>query len=264
MTELWFDRVPMWAVFLGVVALVLVSIRIGFYAGLYRRKQAEPHEEGPVGAVAGAVLGLLAFILAFTFSIAASRFDARKQLLLEEVNAIGTTALRAELISEPHRTEVRRLLKRYVDVRLPITQRPTTEALQQMLQESEVILDELWAHAIAVAQIDLNSDIGALFVESMNQVIDLNTSRRVVALQYRILPGVWLALFTMTVLSMVMVGYQFGLVGRANFVAHLVLALTFSAVIVLIADLDRGVQGAIQVSQKPMIELQQKLNRTTP
>src|SRR5262245_50764070 len=72
----------------------------------------------PVGGMVGAELGLLAFLLAFTFGIAASRFDTRRDVLLDEAKAIGTAYLRAAMLPEPHRTEVRRLLRAYADERI--------------------------------------------------------------------------------------------------------------------------------------------------
>ena len=124
--------------------------------------------------------------------------------------------------------------------------------------------DELWSHAIALAKGDLNSDIGALFVEALNQVIDLHTSRVTVALQYRIPLGIWMGLLIVTMISMLTVGYHFGLSGRTNTLIHLVLAITFSAVVLLIADLDRATQGALRVSQEPMLKLQEALSKTAP
>ena len=64
-----------------------------------------------------ATLGLLAFILAFTFGLAASRFDSRMQVLLDEANAIGTTYLRAGMLPEQGK-QIRALLREYADARL--------------------------------------------------------------------------------------------------------------------------------------------------
>lgn len=257
-TDLALDSVPLWVVFVVVMAVVLLSIRGGFQLGLHRRRRADTEPEGPIGSVVGAMLGLLAFILAFTFGIAAGRFDARKQLVLDEVNAIGTTVLRADLLPEPHRTQCRRLLKEYVDIRAQMSQRP--QELSQTIDRSEALQDQLWSHAISLAKADLNSDIGALFVESLNEVIDLHTSRVTVGLQYRIPLIIWVGLLVVTVFSMAAVGYQFGLTGRSSLLLHFALALTFSVVVFLIADLDRATQGVIKVSQQPMLDLQRKLN----
>ena len=77
-------------------------------------------KEAPIslGPMVGGLLGMLAFVLAFTFSMASSQHDLRKQNVLEEANSIGTAYLRADLIDKQHGTEVKRLLREYVDVRL--------------------------------------------------------------------------------------------------------------------------------------------------
>jgi hypothetical protein len=246
-------------VFFLVVVIVLASLSTGYLVGLRRLKRVGNHDEGPIGSIVGAMLGLLAFILAFTFGITASRFDARKQLLLDEVNAIGTAVLRADLLPEPHATESRGLLKAYVDIR--VAQGLQLKDIATAIADSEALKRELWSHAIQLAKADLNSHIGALFVESLNSVIDLHTSRITVALQYHIPLRIWMGLLSVTVLAMIAVGYQFGLTGRKNIVIALVLALAFAAVVLLIADLDRATQGALQVSQEPMLKLQEALNK---
>jgi hypothetical protein len=260
MTETWLDRIPLGALFFLTIVIVLASITIGYWIGLRRNKRVGNPGEGPIGSVVGAMLGLLAFILAFTFGMAASRFDARKQLLLDEVNAIGTAVLRADLLPDPHATESRRLLKAYVDIRVDQTR--MAGDIAAAIAESEALQHELWSHAIQLAKADLDSEIGALFVESLNSVIDLHTSRITVALQYRIPQRIWTGLLSLAVLTMMAVGYQFGLAGRHNILIALVLAMAFSAVVLLIADLDRGTQGALRVSQEPMLKLQEALSKT--
>ncbi|HEX3112396.1 MAG TPA: hypothetical protein VHU20_03940, partial [Candidatus Eisenbacteria bacterium] len=113
-----FDRFDLSVVYAGSFAVVIGSVLLGYALGQFQRRRAVDYSEGPVGAVVGAMLGLLAFILAFTFGIVTSRFDTRKQLLLQDVNAIATATLRAELLPEPHRTECSALMKRYLDLRV--------------------------------------------------------------------------------------------------------------------------------------------------
>lgn len=248
---------PLWALFVISILLVLLSIRVGFHIGTVRRNKAGEVPEGPIGSVVGAVLGLLAFMLAFTFSLASNRFDTRKQLLLDEVNAIGTAALRAELFAEPYKSRILPLLKQYVDVRVSIS--TNVNGVGRAIKESEALQSELWGLAAELARADMNSDIGALFVESLNEMIDLHTARVTVATQYRVLPVIWLVLGCLTMFSMAGVGYQFGILNRSSFSAHLILALSFSMVVLLIVDLDRATSGSLKVSQQPMIDLQTKL-----
>ena len=116
------DLLPIWGVFLATVAVVLLAVEGGFRLGQYRRRRSEQEDRPPVGEMVAATLALLGFMLAFTFGLAASRFDVRRGLVIDEANAIGTTYLRAGLLPEPHRSDVQSLLREYVDVRLEAVQ----------------------------------------------------------------------------------------------------------------------------------------------
>jgi uncharacterized membrane protein YbhN (UPF0104 family) len=256
------NRMPLWSVCLFTVLLILVPIEVGFRFGRARRRRAEQAANESIGAVVGALLGLLAFLLAFTFGIASSHFQARKQLLLDEVNAIGTASLRAGLLAEPHRAEVQRLFREYVDLRVDMVQNPGH--LHDALVRAEAIQGELWSHAVTLAQEDRDSDVYAIFIESLNTVFDLQTSRLTFGFQYRLPAAIWLMLYLVTAMSMLAVGYQFGLTGMRALAGVLVLAVAFSAVMLLVTDLDRPQEGLLRVSQQPMLDLQQRLNAGGP
>ena len=194
------------------------------------------------------MLGLLAFILAFSYGMAASRYDVRKTLLLDEVNGIGTAFLRADFLPDPQRAETRKLLKQYVDLRSDYSRHP--EKLPQIVAASEVLHDQLWAQVTSLPSKNGQPVLVGLYIQALNEVIDLHSKRLTVGLLYRISPGIWLTLFLVSVLTML---------GAGSFWITLVLTLSFSAIILLIADLDRPRGGLINVSQEPMVELQQKL-----
>ncbi|HKQ32361.1 MAG TPA: hypothetical protein VJV40_04085 [Thermodesulfobacteriota bacterium] len=259
------DQIPMlplWAVFLGTFVVVVLSIFLGCKIGAHNRKRHGEGEEGPVGSVVGATLGLLAFMLAFTFGLTANRYDTRKEILLDEVNAIGTAFLRTDFLVEPYRTQIRGLFRDYVDMRTAWIKEP--ERLEELIAESEAIQDRIWTLSVEAVAKTPNQEITSSYIESLNEVIDLHTKRIIVALMYRIPTLIWYALIFVTVLAMGAVGYQFGITGGRSILISLLLALTFSAVIYLIADIDRSLGGAIRVSQKPMIELQKRINAAVP
>jgi hypothetical protein len=108
-----------------------------------------------------------------------------------------------------------------------------------------------------------DSDMGAIFIESLNEVIDLHTER-VVAVFNRISTGLWLGIFFVALLTLAMVGFSNGLSESRNFIAQLALVLVFAAVILLIVDLDRAGEGFMQVNQQAMIDLQRQLRVTSP
>ena len=153
------DALPLWALFTVILLIVLLSVEFGYRLGKYRRRQHETEKEAPLGTMVGATLGLLAFILAFTFGLAASRFDNRRQLLLDEANAIGTTYLRAGMIPE-RREQVRDLLREYVAARLDAVQ---PGKLGTGIRRSEDIQQKLWTEAETVGGKNQNSIVVGLF-----------------------------------------------------------------------------------------------------
>ncbi len=264
-TDQFLDLIPLWAFFALTALLILGAIEFGLFLGLRRRAQREHEKEGPVGTVVGATLGLLAFMLAFTFGITASRFDTRKELLLDEVNALGTAWLRAGLLVEPHRAASENHLREYIDIRASFSPLSVdSERFVAALRRCEEIQGSLWEVARALAAANRSSEIDALFIASLNDVIDLHTKRVIVGMQYRIPSVLWVVLMFVSVLAMATVGYQFGLAGKRSLAANLALALTFSAVTLLICDLDRPGRGMMRVNQQPMIDLQRQINSQAP
>ena len=250
------DVLPLWGLFLTIVVLVLAAIEGGYRLGSYRHGRAGREKEAPVGSMVGATLGLLAFMLAFTFGMAASRFDTRKTLVLDEANAIGTTYLRAAMLPE-RRDEVRALLRSYVDARLEAIR---SGRVAEAILRSEAIQGQLWSEATAVGLQHGDSIVVGLFVESLNEVIDLHAKRVTAGLRNRIPGAIWVALLTIATLSLAAMGYHAGLVGTSRSLAIIVVAVTFSAVIVLIADLDRPQEGTLTVSQQALIDVRQSMN----
>jgi hypothetical protein len=247
------DGIPLTGFFIGTVALVLVSIEAGFRLGRGRRHRHDDEKEGPVGAIVAATLGLLAFVLAFTFGLAASRFDARRTVVVDEANAIGTTYLRAGLLPDERAKRIRPLLREYVEERLAA---PRTGDLQHVVKRSDELHHALWAEAESVAQQYPNSIVVGLFIEALNETIDIHATRLLAVTQGRIPAPLWAALVIVTVLTMVGVGYFCGLSRSRRTPQLLVLAVCFSAILVLVADLDRPREGLIQVSQQAMLDLQ--------
>lgn len=254
------DLFPLWAMFLITVGIVLLSIEGGHRLARYQLRRSREERESPVGPMVGAILGLLAFMLAFTFGFAASRFEERKQLLLAETNAIRTAYLRAALLPEPITTETRGLLREYVDLRLAGVE---AGKIEEAIAKSQELHGRLWLQAVAAAEKGRPPVVGP-FVQSLNEVIDLHAKRVTVALRNRVPGIIWIVLYLLTVLAMSAIGYQGGLLNTKRSVAALTLVFAFSAVLTLIADLDRPGDGVVRVSQQSMIDLRNSVSAPSP
>jgi hypothetical protein len=250
------DALPLWGLFIFILLVVLLSVECGYRLGKYRRSRSEQEKDAPVGTMVGATLGLLAFILAFTFGLAAARFDTRRQVLLDEANAIGTTYLRAGILPE-RREEIRAFLRDYVGARLEAIR---SGNIAEGMRQSENIQHQLWSQAVAIGEKNPNSIVVGLFIQSLNEMIDLHAKRVQAGLRSRIPGPIWVALFAVAALSLATMGYHAGLVGTRRSLAVLAVAFTFSVVIELIADLDRPQEGVLRVSQRALLDVQQSMN----
>jgi hypothetical protein len=247
------DSIPIWLFFVGTFLIVLVSIYIGWRLGGSARRRSEDENEAPVSGVSGAVLGLTAFMLVFTFSIVADRYDARKALVREDANAIRTTYLRSSFLPEPDRTETKALIGDYLDLRLKFAQEARVERLDNALSEVDRIQRRLWQIAVTNAERDMNSDVAALYVESLNNVFEIHASRIALGVQARIPGGVWLILYALTILGMIATGYHAGVASKRLSKSTLLLALSFAMMNTVIASLDRP--GGSHVTQQPLADV---------
>jgi hypothetical protein len=250
---------PIWLIGCGLLVLLLLAIEVGSRIGA--RESARRKEEGTVdlGPIQGAILGLLGLLLAFTYSLAASRQDARRELVVREANAIGTAYLRAGLLPEPYRRDLQSVLRKYVDSRIvpdEVVQDPIK--LAEAVRRSELVLQTLWPAAGRSIESRTPTPLDALMFQALNEVIDLHTDR-LAAFEYRIPEVILWLLFTVATIAMAMTGFGDGLSGHRSLVLTFTLAVLVAAVIVVILDLDHPRRGFIRVSQRPLIQLRDSL-----
>ena len=245
-------------IFIIPFLIVLVPILIGQSYGIYISRKSADLQHASVGSVVGAAFGLLAFMMAFTFQMTAERYNARKELLLDEVTNIRTLYLQAGLIQEPIRSDTKKLLVEYVHLRVDLGSDSTK--LRYGLSRSQEILDMLWTFTETLASQDRSSEIYALFTTSVNKLFDNFNQRITMTFEYRLPEMILLILFIIAFLSMLVLGYQFGISGKGGLGINLLLAFIFAIVMMLILALDRPELGMSKLNQKPVITLQKQLH----
>ncbi|MEI2690647.1 MAG: hypothetical protein V9H69_13440 [Anaerolineae bacterium] len=261
-SDTFIDPLPLWAVLLGTILLGLLVGELGFRLGRFWQRSTHSNKEGSVGAMAAATLGMLAFLLAFVTSMAATRFDNRRALVVEEANAIGTTFLRAGFLNQPLRGEARTLLAEYVDIRLAAAQ--DSSLLSQTLARSEQIQIALWLQVEQMHSADMAASGVDLYIEALNGMIDTHTKRSVAVTSSRLPGELWLGIYGVAMLTMLLVGLQNSFGECRNWVSLVVLVTVFALVLTLIVDLDRPTQGLLTVSQQAMMDLQALIKGVMP
>ena len=253
------DAMPITGVFLAFTLAALLAFECGYHLGRWWQERTPEEKEGPTAMMVGSLLALLAFLLAITMAMAADRFETRRGLVLAEANAVGTTYLRAGYLPEPASSGIRHLLREYLSLRIV----RDAAAVPAITARSLELHSQLWSIAEELARSTPHSDTLALFIESLNEMIDLHESRRT---KYygRVPETVLLLLLVSSILTLSMVGYNAGLRLRRSPLAGVAMVLVLAAVVTLVVDLDRPREGFLKVNQQPLADLQEQIGAWLP
>lgn len=247
-------------VLLATTAVIyLIVIEIGFNLGRRRGSGDDQATISHFGALQNALLGLLALLLGFTIAMSLTRFETRKDLVVAEANAIGTTYLRAQFLPEQQKREVSRLLNSYVAARLEFFKAGIDETrLEAANTEASKIKSRLWTAAVTSSQTANNPIMVSMFIQSLNDVIDVGEKRQV-ALENHVPETVIGLLFLVSAAGLGFIGYGSGLTGTRHLRSTTTFAILVALVLSVILDIDRPRRGLIQVSQASMVRLQKDL-----
>lgn len=247
----WFYDFPL--IFVFAAAAILFAATTEFFAWIGRSLRPSGPEQAEIGTLTGAALGLLALLLGFSFSLALSRFDDRRHVVLEEANAIGTAANYATMLPDPSRGDILRLLRTYADVRLGLDIPHDAAKLQRDVARSLQLQQALWQQAATATAAAPQSLAAYRFVAALNEMTNIHETR-LTALRFHVPLPVVLMLVGVAEVALGFTGYQTGTAGGHRRLAALIMAVTIAAVITEIVDLDRPARGLIQVPVQPLID----------
>jgi hypothetical protein len=239
---------------------MLLVIELGYRIGKKRSAQVTQDAKSHVSAIQSSIIGILALLLGFTFSLSLQRFDERSEAVVLEANAIGTTYLRAQMLPEAVRKEMLLLLRDYVDLRVQASHVTLAETItrQMLLAQAADKQTQIWRLAKQAVNIDPSPTITGLFIQSLNEMID-QFGARDAALNRHVPEVVLILLYCTFLIAGGIVGFSAGESNhRPSMVSYLMVALIVILVYIIL-DLDRPRRGLIEVSQKPLTDLQQTI-----
>jgi hypothetical protein len=255
----WLMFAPLWLIAALMLACLAAAIVLGWY--LRRRAPDAERDSDQEGYIVAAVTSLVGLLVGFTFSMAIDRFDSRRVGVLDEANAIEAVYLKAQLLEEPHRARVSRLLTDYVDNRIALAEtRPGAER-DVLQQQSDQLVTRLWAATMAAFPTIRSMDFSSSFIDGMTNVAESDAARRA-ARRAHVPAQVYGVLFLYQVAAAVVLGYA--LTGRHGRMISAALLLLFALSLVLIIELDRPSTGRIKEPQDAMLQLQASLRDRPP
>jgi hypothetical protein len=248
----------------GLFLGMLLFLEIGRRAGMRQMKEDSGTGSEGVGAVDGAVFALLGLLIAFTFSGASSRFDARRQLIVEETNDIGTAYLRLDLLPADAQSALRESFRRYLDARLEVYRKlPDIAAAKGSLTTANELQTQIWRQAVAASRAEGASPAAPiLLLPALNAMIDITTTRTMAA-QMHPPTVVFVMLFGLSLAASLLAGY--GMTGsKVRSWFHMTgFALVMAIAVYVILDIEYPRLGLIRVDafDQALIDLRESMNR---
>jgi len=249
-----------------LICLVLMGVLLGAEELGFRLKGRGTHAadaiaKADVAFVLGAILTLLALLLGFTYAMSQGRFETRRQLVIDEANAIGTTYLRAKALPDSPSSEIQELIRQYAALRVEIARSKddTPQKIHEADNRSKHLHSLLWEQAAALGRKTPNPII-SVFFQSLNEVIDLH-SKRLAAYRNRVPLSIYSVLFLVSAITMGLLGYYFGTRKPGARILTVIVVLLVASVMWLILDLDQPRRGAIRASQQGLFDLYEDLNQ---
>ena len=245
---------------LSMVLSMVLAIELGHRLGLRSKGSTNEATRDHISGIQSSILGILALLLGFTFSLSLQRFDSRSEGVVEEANAIGTAYLRVQLLPATMRTDVRAVMRDYLDLRVQasvLTAVDWTERLE-LLEKAGRAQNAMWGYAVRALEVDPNAYTPTLFAESVNQLID-SSGKRDAALSQHVPEVVLLLLYGTFLMTGAIVGFSTGIAGHRPSMVSYVLVALIVVLVFIILDLDRPRRGLIEVSQKSLLDLQSSI-----
>jgi hypothetical protein len=256
-----FYRLDPLLICLILVGVLVGAVEIGFWAKGKMKAGSNGPEKADIALILGAVLTLMALLLGFTYAMSEGRFETRRQLVVDEANAIGTTYLRAKTLPEPRSSEIQKVLRQYTALRVEIADMAddAPEKIRGMDNRTKELHGLLWSHAAVLARENPNPVI-SVFLQTLNEMIDLH-SKRLAEFRNRVPFSIYLVLFLVSGITLWLLGYYFGSPKQRVRILTTMVALLVASVMWLIMDLDQPVRGAIKTSQQSLFDLHQDLRQ---
>jgi hypothetical protein len=248
---------------LGIVAGTLGTLEMGRRIGMRRMASDPEGAKAGSGVIDGAVFGLLGLLVAFTFSGAAARFDARRAMIVEEANSIGTAWLRLDLLPGAAQPPLREKFRQYLAARLAAFGKISDlAAAKTESARANALQAEIWTQAVAACRDSGSPPATILLLPALNQMFDVATSRTA-GVQMRPPMLIYMLLGLLVLAGSLLAGYGMGVGRIRNWVHALAFVLVMSVAVYVIVDYEFPRVGFIRIESfdQVLLNLQQSMNR---
>jgi hypothetical protein len=243
---------------LGLILSMIGAMQTGWRIG--RKFQDESRKPANVQTIGTAVFALLGLLIAFTFSNGLSRFEVRRNMIVEEANNIGTAFLRIDLLAPEAQPEMRQLFRSYLDSRLAAYQYiPDLKAAMKELDRGSQLQQKIWSHAVSHCKGQPDS-CALLLLPALNSMIDITTTRTMLS-QFHPPMIVFMLLILFSLTAALLAGYEMA-AGSHSWIHIIGFSLAMATTIYVILDVEYPRVGFIRIDQtdQVLIDLRKSMN----
>jgi hypothetical protein len=255
-----FVEIPSVLSMIGLLIGILVCLEFGRRLGMRHLKKKETEGKGP--PVEAALFGLLGLLIAFTFSGASARFDARRNLIVDEANRIETGYMRIELMPDHSKPALKEKFREYLDSRIAIYRKvPDMEAVGAELIRNKQIQNELWAMTIVATNESQRMPLASLLLQSVNQMVEITTTRTMAAQMHP--PRVIFGMLGLLILAVsLLAGFATAQVKSRSWLHIGVFAVIFALTIYVILDMEYPRLGLIRVDgfDQALVDVRERMD----
>ena len=259
----WLHQQPSWLFALALAGGMLIASRIGYAAGLRLHSRSSDGGRGHFSGVQSALLGLLALLLAFTLHMTDERFEARRQLMLDDAVDLGALDLSAGFLAESRGVEFHQLLREYVEQHAKadfLKYQRGSDEFRAEVARAEDLHRRMAAIVRAEEQSEHPAPVIDLMVEQLGDALAVHR-RWITAMETRVPPAIFALLACAAFAAAGIVGFSGGLAEHSAIVQSVLLAVFVSGIFFVIHDLDTPDAGLAQSEREPLIHLSELLTR---
>jgi hypothetical protein len=235
-----------------LLACMLVMIEIGWQVGLHFSRKYAIKKIDAGDTFLAAIFGLLALLIALTFSGASDRFDKRRDLIVQEVSALGTAYQSIDLLVKKDQPQIRELFKKYIDSRINLYQ--NNETLSESHLEKKVAIhnaigDEIWKASVRAVEDTAYPQklVAAQILPELSDMFTASENQRL-ASKFHPPPIILQALLLMSFIGSLIAGYNMGIENKRDWLLSIVFVILMAGTIYVIMGLEYPRLGKVTLN----------------